>query len=140
VAGAPAGSEVATDYDSSAVLEVLLGGPRARDLATCWEGDPLRLASVLLEAESVAVLARLEARRRGERARAAMRKRLALLEDLLEGMLVREVDAEVLEILRRAAPYTSTRRSRSAFEITETELKLMAAAAIMGFSSRPVHG
>ena len=46
------------------------------------------------------MLARLEARRRGERVRAAMRKRLALLEDLLEGMLVREVDAEVLEYNR----------------------------------------
>ncbi len=31
-------------------------------------------------------------------------------------------------------------RSRSAFVITETELKLMAAAAIMGFSSRPNAG
>ena len=31
-------------------------------------------------------------------------------------------------------------RSRSALAITETELKLMAAAAIMGLSSSPNHG
>ena len=33
-----------------------------------------------------------------------------------------------------------TARNRSAFVITETELKLMAAAAIMGFKSKPKNG
>jgi len=31
-------------------------------------------------------------------------------------------------------------RNRRAFRITETELKLMAAAATIGFSSQPVNG
>ncbi len=37
-------------------------------------------------------------------------------------------------------PYNSTRRSRSALVITETELKLIAALAIIGLSSRPKTG
>ena len=41
----------------------------------------------------------------------------------------------------RAPPdQTSTRRRRSAFAITETELRLIAAAAIIGLSSRPKNG
>src|SRR5260221_7153270 len=37
-------------------------------------------------------------------------------------------------------PHNSTRRSRSAFAITDTELKLIAALAIIGLSSTPSHG
>jgi hypothetical protein len=40
----------------------------------------------------------------------------------------------------RAAPYRAAVRSRSALAMTDTELKLIAAAAIMGDSSRPVNG
>jgi len=36
--------------------------------------------------------------------------------------------------------YSRTLRNRSAFPMTETELKLMAAAAIMGLKSRPKDG
>ena len=36
--------------------------------------------------------------------------------------------------------YSSTRRSRNAFAITDTELRLMAAAAIIGESSSPSAG
>ena len=36
--------------------------------------------------------------------------------------------------------YSFTRLSRSAFNITDTELKLIAAAAIMGESSKPKNG
>jgi len=44
--------------------------------------------------------------------------------------------------LRRLAgrPYNRTRRSRRAFTITETELRLIAALAIIGERSRPVKG
>ena len=38
------------------------------------------------------------------------------------------------------APSSRTARKRSAFAITETELRLMAAAAIIGDSTRPSHG
>jgi hypothetical protein len=41
---------------------------------------------------------------------------------------------------RAADSYTSTRRNRSALPITETELKLMAAAAIIGLRSSPNTG
>lgn len=39
-----------------------------------------------------------------------------------------------------ARAHSSTRRSRRALAITETELKLIAAAAIIGESSQPVQG
>ena len=38
------------------------------------------------------------------------------------------------------ASYSFTARRRSALAITETELRLMAAAAIIGLSSSPKHG
>ena len=38
------------------------------------------------------------------------------------------------------APYNGNRRKRRALEITETELKVMAALAIRGLSSRPKNG
>ena len=38
------------------------------------------------------------------------------------------------------ALYSSTRRSLQAFPITDTELNVMAALAIIGLSSRPNHG
>jgi hypothetical protein len=37
-------------------------------------------------------------------------------------------------------PYSSARRSLKAFPITDTELNVMAALAIMGLSSSPNHG
>lgn len=40
----------------------------------------------------------------------------------------------------RRAPQSSRRRSRSAFEITETDDRLIAAAAIIGESSKPTNG
>jgi hypothetical protein len=36
--------------------------------------------------------------------------------------------------------YNSARRKRSALEMTETELKVIAALAIMGLSKRPKNG
>ncbi len=42
--------------------------------------------------------------------------------------------------LARLARYNSIRRKRRALPTTETELMLMAAAAIMGLSSRPKKG
>lgn len=42
--------------------------------------------------------------------------------------------------LNRQSPQSAMRRSRREFEITETELKLMAAAARIGLSSRPKNG
>jgi hypothetical protein len=38
------------------------------------------------------------------------------------------------------AIHSFTRRSRRAFEITETELKVMAALAMIGLSSKPKNG
>ncbi|MDT5267876.1 MAG: hypothetical protein QOH49_62 [Acidobacteriota bacterium] len=45
-----------------------------------------------------------------------------------------------LTCITRAWPYSLTRRSLSALPITETELKLMAAAAIIGLSRTPKNG
>jgi hypothetical protein len=42
--------------------------------------------------------------------------------------------------LRATGAYNGKRRSRSAFEITETELKVMAALAIKGLKSNPKNG
>jgi hypothetical protein len=43
-------------------------------------------------------------------------------------------------IRRRAARHSVTRRRRNALPITDTELKLIAAAAIIGLSSNPTNG
>ena len=45
-----------------------------------------------------------------------------------------------LEAQRIETAYNSSRRRRSAFIITENELNVIAALAIMGLSSRPNHG
>ena len=48
--------------------------------------------------------------------------------------------AKLIDSPKKNSVYRCSRRSRSAFAITETELKLIAAAAIMGFKRSPVSG
>lgn len=100
---------MATYYDSSALLEVALGGASARAVVACWDEDPVRVASVLLEAESLVVLRRAASRVRGKR-------RIGLLDELLAAIVVRDVDSEVLRVLRRA-PSLSSCRSLDALHI-----------------------
>ncbi len=51
----------------------------------------------------------------------------------------REAGCPSASVVRRGG-YSRTRLSRSAFETTETEEKLIAAAAMIGLSSSPVQG
>lgn len=93
---------MATYWDSSALLEILLDGAGAASAARYWRDDEVRLTSVLLEAECVTVLRRA-ARSLGIAPDApALHKRVAALEGIRQAMIVRDVDGEVLDVLRRA--------------------------------------
>ena len=48
--------------------------------------------------------------------------------------------SRIIPMVLRSVGYIFTRFNLSAFNITETELKLIAAAAMMGESSRPKNG
>jgi hypothetical protein len=50
------------------------------------------------------------------------------------------ISSQTPERQQPGTTYTSTRRNRNAFAITETELKLMAAAAIIGLNNHPKNG
>ena len=100
---------MATYYDSSAVLEVLLGGASDRAVVACWEDDPVRVTSVLLEAESVTVLRRAARLAKVEGEAPAVRRRLAALDQYLEAMIVHDVDREVLDIVRRTGSLADCR-------------------------------
>jgi predicted nucleic acid-binding protein len=92
---------VATYYDSSAVLEVLLDGPHADAVATWWDEDTVRVTSILLEAECTIVLRRAAQRANLALEAPAVRRRLAALDAYLEAMIVRDVDRDVLDVARR---------------------------------------
>ncbi len=92
---------MATYFDSSAIVEVLLQGRSAKKIAGLWESDEVRLASILLEAEVVTVLRRIAVPKSRTRRPAAIRKRIALLDRWRESMIVREVDEEIVTILRQ---------------------------------------
>lgn len=107
---------MATYFDSSAVLEVLLDGPRAGTVATAWDEDPVRMTSVLLEAECVVVLRRAARRVRVAIDGPAVRRRLAALDDYLAAMVVRDIDREVLDVVRRT-PSLADMRSLDALHL-----------------------
>ena len=69
---------------------------------------------------------------------ATLREQLAYSFHLPSGNLL--IISLPLPLRVRNAIYNCARRNRSALPITETELKLMAAAAIIGLSSRPMTG
>jgi len=94
---------VATYYDSSAILEVLLGGAQRRAVIRCWGADRLRVSSILLEAESLTVLRRVAFDAGLAPGAPAIKKRLDALDDYLGGLVVREVDWDVIEIMRNTA-------------------------------------
>jgi predicted nucleic acid-binding protein len=93
---------MATYWDSSAVLEVLLGGANAERAERWWNADETRLASILLEAECLTVLRRATTAPGNEADRSAMRRRFEALATVRDGLIVRDVDDEVLEVLRRS--------------------------------------
>jgi len=75
-------------------------------------------------------------------------KQIKLFTDLADGaqdVCHDQQDADVADdvvqgVIHAVGPHSWARRSRSALEMTETELKLIAAAAIIGLSSKPVKG
>jgi predicted nucleic acid-binding protein len=99
---------VATYWDSSAVLEVLFAGSGRNAVAACWD-DPVRVTSTLLEAESVIVLRRAARRARLRPEAPALQERLAALDEWIDAMIVRDVDREVIDIVRRTASLADCR-------------------------------
>ena len=112
---------VATYFDSSAVLEVLLGDCRSGEVIACWGSDTQRLSSILLEAECVTVLRRIERVGRAKRSSANVRRRFAALASYLPGMTIRQVDGDVLDVLRRL-PGLSSCRSLDALHLATAML------------------
>jgi predicted nucleic acid-binding protein len=92
---------MATYFDSSAVLEVLLGGAQAERVAACWDQETDRVTSILLEAEAVTVLRRLQTAGRRKVSGIAVAARLAALDEYLRSMTIQEVDWDVLALLRK---------------------------------------
>ncbi len=86
-------------FDSSVLVEVLLGQPRSNTAMDLWDAYPRRLGSVLIEAECRTVL------RRAARARAAkasarwLRRAESHLEEWLGQITLREVDRAVVDRL-----------------------------------------
>jgi predicted nucleic acid-binding protein len=112
---------VATYFDSSAVLEVLLGDTRSDRIIDCWADDGDRVSSILLEAECVTVLRRIEQEGRALRSSANTRKRLEALERYLAGVTIREVDSDVLAVLKQL-PVLSSCRSLDAVHLATAML------------------
>ena len=112
---------MATYFDSSAVLEVLLGDARSDRIIDCWADDSDRVSSILLEAECVTVLRRIEQEGRALRSSANTRKRLGALERYLAGVTIREVDSDVLEVLKQL-PVLSSCRSLDAIHLATAML------------------
>ncbi len=112
---------MATYFDSSAVLEVLLGNAQSDEIIKCWADDSDRVSSILLEAECVTVLRRIETEGRAKRSSANARKRLEAFERYLDGVTIREVDSDVLAILRQL-PDLSSCRSLDAIHLATATL------------------
>lgn len=112
---------MATYFDSSAVLEVLLGDARSDRIIACWADDGDRVSSILLEAECVTVLRRIEQEGRALRSSANTRKRLEALERYLAGVTIREVDSDVLAVLKQL-PVLSSCRSLDAIHLATAML------------------
>ncbi len=62
------------------------------------------------------------------------------LQGFARGSLFVAAEIRTTSAQRLETAYNSSRRRRSAFIITENELKVIAALAIMGLRSRPNHG
>jgi len=100
---------MASYFDSSAILEVLLGRPRSEAVVECWEADRCRTGSILLEAESVTVLRRVAKHLKLKLEAPLVKKRLAALDTYLEAMVIREVDRDVVDVVRRTPSLANCR-------------------------------
>jgi len=100
---------MATYYDSSAVLAILLRQPDAERCTREWEGETVRIASILLEAECLIVLRRI-ARLPGPEVKASfLKERAAALSSLMEEVSLEDVHRSILEVLRLAPPLVGSR-------------------------------
>lgn len=92
-------SDAPAFFDSSVLVEVLLGQARFAEAVDLWDAHPRRLGSVLIEAECRTVL------RRAARARAAkasarwLRRAESHLEEWLQQITLRDVDRAVVDRL-----------------------------------------
>lgn len=82
--------------DSSLLLEVLLGQPRAAEAARLWSAHERRVSSVLLEAECRTVLRRLD---RGGALTSSLREAEQDLAEALDQVTLHNVDRSVVDRL-----------------------------------------
>jgi predicted nucleic acid-binding protein len=107
---------VATYFDSSAILEVLLEGESREAVAECWEDASARVTSTLLGIEAITVLRRAGTQLRRAPNSSLMRARFTALETFLDGMAIHDVNRDVLETLR-LTPSLSDCRSLDAVHL-----------------------
>ena len=88
-------------FDSSVILCSLLQQPGADAVVGIWESQSERVSSILLEAECVTVLRRAASLQPARNARRFLSLRLDALDELLKGIHLRNVDAEVLRCLHQ---------------------------------------
>ena len=107
---------MATYYDSSAVLEVLLIRPHHKEVMAYWDSDQERFSSILLEAETLVSLRRLSYQTNLAIDSPVMKGRFVELENYLQSMELQQVDEDILAILRQT-PSLSNCRSLDALHL-----------------------
>ncbi len=87
-------------FDSSVVLAMLLAEPNGSEAAEIWNSHAVKLASVLLSAECTINLRRYHAQ--ATRSPAGWLQRIeSYFDEIYGGLVTKEVDGEILAIIRR---------------------------------------
>ena len=98
-------------YDSSSLLAVLLGEASQRTIISIWESDSQRNASILLEAEAIVALRRVAGISGLTTDSPRLKARFQELETYLGGVVLREVDRSVINVLRNTPELANCRSS-----------------------------
>ncbi len=96
-------------FDSSVLLAVLLGEPKAAQAAALWQEHTDRVSSILMEAECFVNLRRY-AHLLGKKIPAGwLDTATSVLTENMEGLSVQKVDSDIMEIIRREARLSDCR-------------------------------
>jgi predicted nucleic acid-binding protein len=88
-------------FDSSAVLAFILGQPEGPQTLDIWIGQDSRCSSILLRAECFINLRKHAARLPKGASEGWLRERTAFLENSLEEIHLKDIDASVLRVIER---------------------------------------
>lgn len=139
-------------YDSSFLLTSLLDQPGRDQLVACWDDEPIRVSSILLEAECLTVLRRAAASQPAPVAPTFLALRLRLLKQYLAGVTLKDHDNEVNHCLRNEPRLGSCRtldaihlatallfqeQFESPLTICSLDNQLRAVAVVLGFPVAP---